>query len=274
MRERFVGQSPPKADPQSGLLARTSKACPCHPVTAQCWGSGGHPGVGVARTSYACPCGSIENQQSLSTWTQQATVMQTDSARYRKLRKSWNEAGHAHSLTFCCFHRLPLLSADRTRLWLLDALDRARDRWHFELWAYVIMPEHVHLLVCPQDADYRISHILKAVKQPVARSAIRFLREQRSPYLRNLEVRRNGKVEHRFWQEGGGYDRNIHDERTAWTNVEYIHANPVRRGLAECPTDWAWSSARSYAGLDSVRIEPDAAPPSPALTRTDRRRHG
>jgi putative transposase len=192
--------------------------------------------------------------------------------KHRKTRVAWNEPGHAHELTFSCFQRLPLLNKDRTRKWLIEALGRTRKRYQLELWAYVIMPEHAHVLVWPRQADYSISAILKSVKQPVARAAIRYLRQNAPSWLRRLEVARAGKIEYRFWQEGGGYDRNVFDEHVAWTCVEYMHANPVRRGLVEHPTDWPWSSARWYAGMDDVLLEMDAGPDWPSLARRGRGR--
>ena len=63
----------------------------------------------------------------------------------------------------------------------------------------------------------------------------------------------NGKVHHRFWQRGGGYDRNLFEPATVYTEIEYIHNNPVRRGLCAKPEDWYWSSAADYAG---VRVGP------------------
>jgi putative transposase len=196
----------------------------------------------------------------------------SEAVRHRKTRKAWNEPGHAHELTFSCFQRLPLLGNDRTRTLFIEALDRTRSRYRIELWAYVILPEHVHVLLWPTEADYSIAAILKSLKQPVARASLRHLRKQDSPWLSRLGVRRGGRTEHRFWQEGGGYDRNIHDEGVAWTCVEYIHANPVRRGLVEQPTDWIWSSARWYAGMDGVLLEMDACPGWPSLARRGRGR--
>ncbi len=181
--------------------------------------------------------------------------------RHRKLRRPWNEAGHAHELTFSCNGRLPLLANDRVRQWLLDAMDTARRRWDFELWAYVIMPEHVHMLVYPRRPHYEVAAFLKSVKQSVARKAISWLRQSSSGLLGKLRIVRAGRVEHRFWLEGGGYDRNIFDEATAWTCVEYIHRNPVRRGLVDAPSDWLWSSARWYEQLDGVKLEMDDCPP-------------
>jgi putative transposase len=70
----------------------------------------------------------------------------------------------------------------------------------------------------------------------------------------------NGEVHYRFWQRGGGYDRNVIESATVHQMIEYIHANPVRRGLVEQATDWLWSSARFYAGLDQVCIPMDLPP--------------
>ena len=102
--------------------------------------------------------------------------------QHRKTRVASNEPGHAHELTFSCFQRLPLLSKDRTRTWFVEALDRTRKRYRLELWAYVIMPEHVHLLLWPTKDPHSMSAILKSMKQPVARAAIRFLRAKNSKW--------------------------------------------------------------------------------------------
>jgi putative transposase len=168
--------------------------------------------------------------------------------QHRRRNKSYNEPGHAHELTFSCFRRLPLLSRDRTRQWFIEALDSARRRLNLSLWAYVIMPEHVHVIVWPLQPDYEIRLIRTAMKVPVQRKALTFLRRQAPDFLERLrDEQPNGEVHYRFWQRGGGYDRNITDSATLRTMIEYIHQNPVRRGVVKQDTDWPWSSARYYA---------------------------
>ena len=190
--------------------------------------------------------------------------MQQEDGRFRKLRKSCNEPGDAHELTFTCYKRLPLLSKDRTRLWFIGALEQARSRWRFDLWAYVIMPEHAHVLLLPRETDYDVSLFLKAIKQSVARRAIQFLRDGAPQWLERLTVPTSkGVTEYRFWEAGGGYDRNIEQARTAWNSVQYIYRNPVRRGLVQSPCEWEWSSARWYEGQGSVRLRMDGNPPRP-----------
>ena len=182
----------------------------------------------------------------------------------RRTRRSINEPGHAHELTFSCHRRWPLLSKDRTRQWFVEALDQARQRWAFELWAYVIMPEHAHILLWPTQPDYEMEHILKAIKLSVSRRATIFLRHNAPQWLDRLAVRRpDGRIEHRFWEQGGGYDRNVYREDAAWNSVHYLHNNPVRRGLVATPTEWRWSSARWYEGLDDVALAMDNHPEYP-----------
>jgi putative transposase len=180
---------------------------------------------------------------------------------YRKLVRSYNEPGHAHELTFSCFRRLPLFSRDRTRQWFLEALESTRQRRNLTLLAYVIMPEHVHVIVCPRDPDYEVRLIRTALKVPVQRKALAFLRREAPGFLEQLrDAQPNGEVHYRFWQRGGGYDRNITDPATLMTMIDYIHQNPVRRGLVSYATDWLWSSARYYEGMPDVLLRMDPLP--------------
>jgi putative transposase len=67
-----------------------------------------------------------------------------------------NNPGDAHGLTFSCYKRLPSLATDEAKLLFLDKLHRARKKHDVDVWAYVIMPEHVHLLVHPRRPIYSI----------------------------------------------------------------------------------------------------------------------
>jgi len=84
-------------------------------------------------------------------------------------------------------------------------------------------------------------------------------KEERSDWLERLTHRYpGGKVEQRFWQPGGGYDRNIVTQKALLSSIRYIHANPVRRGLVQNPLDWEWSSARWWEGDRDVKLAMDA----------------
>jgi putative transposase len=165
---------------------------------------------------------------------------------YRKKCRRFDIAGDAHFLTFSCFKRLPLLNRDRSREWLLKAIDRARRTAPFDLWAYVVMPEHVHMVLLPGEGA-TISAILTTIKQSVSKRAISWLHKNVPEFLAQMEdAQANGKRHHRFWQRGGGYDRNLRSTRDIHEKIRYVHENPVRRGLVERPADWRWSSALAW----------------------------
>ncbi len=179
--------------------------------------------------------------------------------QHRKRKVTYNTPGHAHFLTFSCQGRLPLLSRDRSCQWVIDALQEARAKLDFAVWAYVIMPEHVHLLIRPRGERYRMQHILAALKRPVSVRAKAYLvGTQNTKWLERLMVREGNRQMFRFWLAGGGYDKNLWNERPILEIIDYLHNNPVRRGLVTRPEEWYWSSARFWAGDYSGPITMDS----------------
>jgi putative transposase len=176
-------------------------------------------------------------------------------------RRNDNTHGDAHELTFSCYQSKKLLSSERVCRWFLENLDQARRKHNFAVWAYVLMPEHAHLLIWPRAAPYDISQIRRAIKSPVAQQVIDYASANHSSWLPNLTRTRGGKIEMLFWQSGGGYDRNVNDCATLMKMVDYIHLNPVRRGLVERASDWPWSSAAAFEGVESP-LKPDPIDPA------------
>jgi len=168
-------------------------------------------------------------------------------------RPVYNEPGHAHELTFSCFRRYAFLKAERTCQWLADSINQARTQLKFDLWAYVFMPEHIHLVVFPKLSTYDIRFILQKIKEPVGRKAIKYLTVNGAHWLPRITVTRGNRKERRFWQAGAGYDRNVTEPRTLLSMIEYIHNNPVRRGLVSRPEEWKWSSAEWFEGKNSLK---------------------
>jgi putative transposase len=181
--------------------------------------------------------------------------------RRRKTIRHFDEPGHAHFLTFSCYRRLPLLSKDRSRRWLIEAIQAARRKHGFDLWAWVAMPEHVHLLIWPKQLDYRMETIIADIKRPVGQEAIAWLEANHPDFLRNLTVQNRNRTYRRFWQAGPGQDRNVFDPKAAHEIVEYIHNNPVQRGLVALPEQWAWSSAADWAGRNGLLLKVDKTMP-------------
>jgi len=176
--------------------------------------------------------------------------------------RHFDEVGHAHFLTFSTYRRMPLLGKDRTRAWFVDALEAARLKHALDLWAWVIMPEHVHLLIWPRRLDYDTGGIQADIKRPVGQLAIEWLEANSPAFLEHLTVRNRNRTYRRFWQAGPGQDHNVYDPATAHRIVEYIHSNPVRRGLVHRPEDWHWSSAADWAGRAGVLLRIDRTMPA------------
>jgi len=148
--------------------------------------------------------------------------------------KRYNIPGHAHGLTFSCYRNRKFLLSDRACQWLIESIERAREKHKFSLWAFVFMPDHVHLLINPMDERYSISDILKDIKADAARKAVKYLKENKPAGLSQLSTNQKYR-KYRFWQKGGGYDRNIIKENTLTDSVRYIHNNPVRKALVDEP---------------------------------------
>ena len=135
----------------------------------------------------------------------------------------FQQAGCFHFLTFSCHRRLPLLGTALACDLFERSLETMRIRYEFVVCGYVVMPEHVHLLL-GEPGKAPLSKAIQALKLSVS------VQRHESP----------------FWQ-ARYYDFNVHNEEKRIEKLRYIHRNPVKRGLVEKPEDWPWSSFRHYA---------------------------
>ena len=117
------------------------------------------------------------------------------------------------------------------------------------------MPEHVHLLVWGIHAKEEVSRLLGAIKRPVAAHVRADLERTQSRLLTRLTICERGRKVFRYWQEGPGFDRNLFTVSVVQTSIDYIHNNPVKRGLCQKARDWRWSSARFYES-DGTFVDP------------------
>jgi putative transposase len=172
---------------------------------------------------------------------------------HRKQVRHYHTPGGLHEFTFSCYHRRPLLTRDDWCEKLARSLDEAGDEQQIDLVAFVFMPEHLHRLVYPRLPEPNLGLYLARIKQPFSVQIKEVLTCENSPLLPTLMVReRPRKTCFRFWQEGPGFDRNLNTPQSVQAAIEYIHLNPVRRGLYARAIDWKWSSARYYL-LDPPR---------------------
>ena len=130
--------------------------------------------------------------------------------------------GHDHFLTFSCYPRQPFLAEAQVREVFEASLVTMRRKYGFSVDSYVVMPEHVHLLVSEPQRGL-LSKAIQALKLSVS------MRSRERP----------------FWQ-AHYYDFNVSEHEKFVEKLRYIHRNPVRRGLVATPESWKWSSFRHY----------------------------
>ncbi|MBK7404904.1 MAG: transposase [Phycisphaerales bacterium] len=183
---------------------------------------------------------------------------------HKRLRR-WENPEQPRFLTFSCEGRLPLFSNHRIKDRFVEHLRDARERFGFNLYAWVVMPEHIHLLLWPRLPEFPVGITLRELKRDFASEVIRRWRGMNARILDRL-VAPDGST--RFWLRGGGYDDNVESIDEVANVIEYIHQNPVRRGLASRAEEWAWSSAAWYAGNREGVVPIDPLPArKPVRTR-------
>ncbi len=169
--------------------------------------------------------------------------------------KHYDNLNQARFITFCTHQSMPLITNNKYRQIVIDSIKAAKNKLHFKLIGYVLMPEHVHLVILP-DQGTRAGAIIGEIKQVSSKKIHEILDTSKSPLLEKLTVRRNHLMRFTFWQRRC-YDHNCRDEESMWEKVNYCHNNPVKRGLVKSPLDWRWSSYRYYNGYDDYMLEMD-----------------
>jgi putative transposase len=168
----------------------------------------------------------------------------------------WHGGHDLHFITFSCYGRQTLLSSAPRRELFLKVLEEVRRRYQWVVIGYVVMPEHVHLLVS-EPKQRPLATAIQALKLGFAR---RVLAEQRRelPGLGPRETRGTRKTElaHHVWQ-ARYYDFNVCTPAKRVEKLRYMHRNPVTRGLVAAPELWPWSSFRAYAYQESGLVRVD-----------------
>jgi len=150
-------------------------------------------------------------------------------------------AHHLHFITCSCYRRLPLLGTARSRDRFLSFLEQARERYRFVVVGYVVMPEHIHLLITEPEVGTP-STVMQVLKQRTARA---LLPKEKQVNLRQRPPLDDAVIRMPFWQ-ARFYDFNVWTTKKRVEKLRYVYRNPVKRGLVESPEQWRWSSYRFY----------------------------
>jgi putative transposase len=158
--------------------------------------------------------------------------------------KRYYGRNHLHFVTFSCYRRLPILNTVYARNLFVQELARVRQGYAFSLVGYVVMPNHVHLLISePKKATPSV--VLQMLKQRVSRIMRKNHQLLPKLQLRMALPRRMDQLP-QFWQPRF-YDFNVYSHEKKKEKLNYMHANPITRGLVQHPKDWPWSSFSFYA---------------------------
>jgi len=175
--------------------------------------------------------------------------------------RHFDHDGRARFITFSTHNGIPILTNDRFRQAVTDAVDSVRRSHQYRVIAYVVMPEHVHLLIVPP-IDMSVGPVVGEIKRASAKEIHRILEGSPSTLTSQLTVTRNGQEKRVLWKRRC-YDHNCRSDESLWEKVRYCHNNSVRRGLVTRPEDWRWSSYRWYQGERDVPLSIDITVDSP-----------
>ena len=157
------------------------------------------------------------------------------------LKRYYGE-GYLHFITFSCYHRRALLGGPARRNLFLKILEQVRRSYRFVVVGYVVMPEHVHLLVGEPERG-NPSVVMQVLRQRFVRRLLRSDRRRGHPsqgWLWGPGLQAGEVWQRRF------YDFVVWGKRKRIEKLRYMHRNPVKRGLVLEPEQWAWSSFRHY----------------------------
>lgn len=164
----------------------------------------------------------------------------------------------AYYVTTVVYKRLAIFTRPSFIIPLIDSLNFYRHQHQCKLIGYVVMPDHMHMILWPQ-GESGVSEFMSDFKRFTSgRICRQAMLENRTEWVNALE--RAGQVasraEHKVWQDNF-WEEMAFTERFLRQKLNYVHMNPVRAGLVGEPQDYPYSSARNYDLDDQTLLEVD-----------------
>ncbi len=161
------------------------------------------------------------------------------------------EPGQLQFITTSTYRRIRLFESNRFCRDFVETLRELRQQMGFLLIGWVLMPEHFHLLIRPEPAE-STSRFMQELKKRTAQRIISTLADHQQhvwcgKMLASLRLPPtvHSDSHYRVWQRRF-YPFNIYSEKKSLEKLNYMHGNPVKRGLVSSPDQWLWSSFRFY----------------------------
>ena len=163
----------------------------------------------------------------------------------------------AYFVTFTIVEWLKVLQDDSAKMIIVEAITYYQQHRGFVIYAYCIMPNHVHL-IAQSDGSEILSAVLRDLKKYTSIELTKKLEIENTEQSKNvLTIFKNAGEKlkrikkYKVWQDGN-HPIVLYSNKFIWQKLEYIHNNPVKYGLSECAEEYLFSSARNYADLDHV----------------------
>jgi REP element-mobilizing transposase RayT len=166
--------------------------------------------------------------------------------------------GHIYYITTVTYGRLRIFTRPSFIIPLIDSLNFYRYKQQFKLVGYVIMPDHIHLMIWPY-GESTPTEIMRDFKKFTAVRIIRQAEvEGNADWLAAFQRagEETERSQNKVWQDSY-WDKNIYSELFLRQKLNYVHRNPVRAGLVEQPEQYAYSSYRNYVDSNDSLIEID-----------------
>ncbi len=167
------------------------------------------------------------------------------------------ELDHAHFVTGTVVEWLPIFTSSACCDLLVQSFEFCRDQKRLQIHGWVILDSHFHAIL----SGPRLAETLRDLKRFTSRSLIDKIRDEGRDWLLNQLAFYRAKYKdhsvHQVWQEGAHPEAILSDEMML-QKLEYLHNNPVKRGMVSAPESWRYSSAHEWAtgAVPVMRCDP------------------
>jgi len=167
--------------------------------------------------------------------------------------------GGTYFFTLVTHERRPILTTELGRSCLRSALEHVQQRYPFELFAIVLLPDHLHCVVMLPSDDARYSLRWQRIKETFTESYLANGGTEGHVSLSRQKQGERGIWQRRFWEH------TIRDEDDLSRCVDYIHWNPAKHGLVSAVRDYEWSSFMRFVSTGDYQIDWGSAGPASDL---------
>jgi len=160
-------------------------------------------------------------------------------------------------LTMTVVNWIDVFTRKNHKIALVDSLQYCQEKKGLNIYAWCLMPSHLHL-IANTEQGFMLDDVIRDFKKFTSKKIISLIKSEpesrREWMLGRFEcaARANKKIrEYKFWKDGN-HAIEVYSPGVTWQKIDYIHQNPVEELFVASPEDYLFSSARNYAGLDHV----------------------